>query len=160
MRKLRVPIALVLLLSLAGCGRENAAPEPAKEPVSVAAAATPTPFVSFADAPADIPEEVPASPPTTANVPATAAKAVEPGTYTWETDGALWMVMLRDTGLFTLMERTEKQDILHSGEGWSDNGDGTVTCGAAQIEGQSFCRRDGSSVWRILDDGHCEPVMP
>ena len=34
------------------------------------------------------------------------------------------------------------------------------TKNAAQIEGQSFCRRDGSSVWRILDDGHCEPVMP
>ena len=144
MRTLCALFAAIMLFALTGCGEKEA---PMPEPT-----ASPLPAVTAAPSPTS------ETPPLLAAAPS--AEPVEPGAYVWEADGALWMVMLRDTGLFTLMERTESGDELHSGEGWQDNGDGTVICGPAQIQNEVFCRADGSSVWRILDGGLCEPILP
>lgn len=149
----------ILLLTLTGCGsRQETVSSAGENPAAeVSATLPPTGAVETAVPIATTSPTAAEEPPST---PAPAVMYTQPGTYTWETDGAIWMLMLRDTGLFTLMERTEEGDDLHSGEGWQDNGDGTVTCGPAQIDRECFSRKDGSSVWRILDNGLCEPVLP
>ena len=159
MRKRYAVPGVLLLLALTGCGTLAAAEvDVAADPTAAVCIVEPT---STAASVAET-DTATAEPHTATAEPSAepTAAAVAPGTYTWESNGTLWMVMLRDTGLFTLMERTENGDNLHSGEGWQDNGDGTVTCGPAQIQGEVFCRADGSSVWKIRGDALCEPILP
>ena len=141
MNKLVFVCSVLLLLS--GCTRREA-PAPAPVPVIESTAApetvntprpeaipvpvTPTPEVESAPTPTPVP---------------TPALPVTAGSYRWEGG---WLLNLKDNGTFAVIHG----DRIYNGEGWSDNGDGTVTTGPTEAAGAAgFFDEFGSSMWRI-----------
>ncbi|MBQ2895958.1 MAG: hypothetical protein IJE26_04535, partial [Oscillospiraceae bacterium] len=58
------------------------------------------------------------------------------------------------SGIFTVIGG----GAVYNGEGWSDNGNGTVTTGPTEAGGTApFFDEFGSSVWAV-DGQHCSPI--
>ena len=95
-----------------------------------------------ADAPSPEPEEAPGP--------------IGPGNYGWSSEEyGRWQLALKESGLFSLMH----DGSIYSGEGWADNGDGTVSLGGTDAAGKApFFDEFGSSVW-IIRGQECEPVF-
>ena len=63
-------------------------------------------------------------------------------------------MLLKESNIFTVIGG----DAVDNGEGWCDNGNGTVTTGPTEAAGvASFFDEFGSSVWAI-DGQNCTPV--
>ena len=148
---------LAALLLLSGCTQRNtAAPAPTEEPLPVSA---PVP-AEATTAPAEMPKEsspAPTAEPTPAPTPVpTPAPPVSAGSYRWDGgENGTWQLNLKDNGTFSVIHA----ERIYNGEGWCDNGDGTVTTGPTEAAGAApFFDEFGSSMWRI-DGSLCEPVM-
>lgn len=148
---------LAALLLLSGCTQRNtAAPVPTEEPLPVSAPAP----AEATTAPAETPKEsspAPTAEPTPAPTPVpTPAPPVTAGSYRWDGgENGTWQLNLKDNGTFSVIHA----ERIYNGEGWCDNGDGTVTTGPTEAAGAApFFDEFGSSMWRI-DGALCEPVM-
>ena len=148
---------LAALLLLSGCTQRNmAAPAPTEEPLPVSAPAP----AEATTAPAETPKEsspAPTAEPTPAPTPVpTPAPPVTAGCYRWDGgENGTWQLNLKDNGTFSVIH----VERIYNGEGWCDNGDGTVTTGPTEAAGAApFFDEFGSSMWRI-DGALCEPVM-
>lgn len=166
-------LILTAALLLAGCGSAGSAPVPTLPPTrppTAAPAETETPAPEPAETPT--PEETPAAAPepegTDAPAPETetpepdatpdpaapAATAVPAGVYTWTAPEGKWTLQLRDDQLFSLID---PDGGVHTGEGWSTNPDGTVSCGPTDIADQPFSFDGGSSRW-VVEGKTCHPA--
>jgi len=146
-------LVLVLLLVFGGCSRRETM-EPAAAPAAVPTAA-PTPAApptpaSAAETPA--PTAQPTPEPTPAPTP---APPITAGSYSFESaEFGSWTLLLKDSNIFTVIGG----GIVYNGEGWADNGNGTVTTGPTEAAGAApFFDEFGSSVWAI-DGQNCTPV--
>ena len=148
----------VLFLSffLVGCStrREATLPEASSPVIPPAASAQPTAAPSPTPG---LPAETsaPASEPSAVPVPAS-APPVQSGAYRFESaEYGVWEIHIKNNGTFSVIS----PERIYNGEGWSDNGDGTVSLGGTEAAGAApFFDEFGSSVWRI-DGERCEPCM-
>lgn len=150
--------ALILLcaLLLAGCVRREA-PVPASpvptvtpSPTAAPAALSPAPPASESAGSA-LPTATPAPEP-----PAPApAGPVTAGVYRWDGgESGAWVLNLKENGTFSVIGG----ERIYNGEGWSDNGDGTVVTGPTEGAGAApFFDEFGSSLWRVSGE-RCEPI--
>jgi len=145
-------LILLLFCMLGGCSkREVPAPTAAPAAVPTAAPAPATPA----------PTPQPATPaPTAASTPEptpspTPAPPIAAGSYTYESaEFGSWTLLLKDSNIFTVIGG----GVVYNGEGWSDNGNGTVTTGPTEAAGAApFFDEFGSSVWAV-DGQTCTPV--
>lgn len=180
MKKAIIALVLLAALCLCGCGGKAAA-EPAASPVPVETA-SPAPTAEPTPEPTEEPTPEPTAEPTPEPTPEatmepisdpTAEPVVEPeepaevavlcvfpgpGSYTYKISSKEeWKVQLRDDGLFTLIDPSGH---VHTGEGWEENPDGTVTCGPTDIYMESFAFDGGCSRWVFSKGNQCEPLKP
>jgi len=141
---------LALLCCLAGCSkRELPAPTPAPAAApTVAPVSTPIPTAEPTPAPTPAPTAAPTPTPTP-------APPITAGSYEYESaEHGSWTLLLKDSGIFTVIGG----GAVYNGEGWSDNGNGTVTTGPTEAGGTApFFDEFGSSVWAV-DGQHCSPI--
>lgn len=173
MKKITAAALLLCAAFLSGCDALTRVPEltpapavyvtaapPAGDKVSVGAA-TPLPEQT-AEAPDAVtpPPAAEATPEPQTDAatpePGTTAAPVEPGTYTYQSGKGQWTLQLREEGIFTL---TDPDGGIHTGEGWTTEADGTVSCGPTDIAGTDFAYADGTSRW-IVTGSACRPVTP
>ena len=163
-------LILSAALLLAGCGSAGSAPVPTLPPTRPPTAAPtetpapeateaptpePTPAPTPAPTPTDEPAETDGAEPTAEAAPdAPAATPVPAGAYTWNSPEGKWTLQLRDDQLFSLID---PDGGVHTGEGWSTNPDGTVSCGPTDIAAQAFSFDGGSSRW-VVEGKTCHPV--
>ena len=146
-------LILALLLILGGCSKREtlpAAPAPTAPPTAVPTAA-PTP------APQPEVTAVPTAQPTPEPTPApTPAPPISAGSYSYESaEHGSWTLLLKESNIFTVIGN----GTVYNGEGWSDNGNGTVTTGPTEAAGTApFFDEFGSSVWAV-DGTTCTPVF-
>lgn len=140
--------ALVLAAGLCACGG-------AQEPPSAVTAPT-TPEAS--PAPTATPTPAPTIPPEPTGEPAAEPVAdVAAGSYVYDDGASLWTLTLRDTGPYTLQR---EGDVPHTGESWTVNGDGTVSCSPTDLWTEPFADSYGCTSWVVYSDGRCEPLLP
>jgi len=145
-------LILALLLMLGGCSKREESPVP---PVQTAA---PTAQPTAAPTPVPQPEATaaPTAQPTPEPTPEpTPAPPVPAGSYSYESaEHGSWTLLLKDSNIFTVIGG----GVVYNGEGWSDNGNGTVTTGPTEAAGAApFFDEFGSSVWAV-DGQTCTPV--
>ena len=146
-------LILALLCLLGGCSkRETPAPTaaPTKAPVAVTeapAAAAPQPAATPSPTAEPTPEPTPAPTP---------APPIPAGSYRYESpEHGSWTLLLKESNIFTVIGG----DAVYNGEGWCDNGNGTVTTGPTEAAGTApFFDEFGSSVWAV-DGTTCTPVF-
>ena len=149
---------IIALFAMSACGNkaEEAVPVPTETAAPTAApteAPTPTPSPSPTAAPTTSPTATPE--PTEEPTPSpTSAPPVACGVYTYYSEQGEWKLDLRDNGLFTL---TDPDGAPHTGEGWTTETDGTVSCGPTDIYTVSFAFNGGCSRWSISGNT-CTPV--
>ena len=167
--KTRLFALLAAVCLLSGCGKTAPAPVPTAAPTLAPTAeptAVPTPEPTAVPTaaptseptpePTAVPTEAPAATPTAAPtpVPGPTATPVAPGKYTYASENGDWVLQLRDSGLFTLID---PDGAPHTGEGWSTGGDGIVTCGPTDIYTAPFAYDGGCSRWTVEGET-CRPV--
>lgn len=89
------------------------------------------------------------------------------GSYTYDEDRGdfqvNWTITLNEDGTFVLEEVHGLSGNLttHTGQTWTDNGDGTFTTGAwdADENKSEFFKPNGECTWKLNEDGTCEPVV-
>ena len=172
-------LCLVLLLALAALAafrlgkRPTEAPEesiPVPESTATPTEApTPEPTAAPESTATPAPTEAPTPTPTPTAAP-TAESTPEPaavsdpynlipggaGVYTYSAgEKEEWTLSLKENGLFTL---TDPEGHHHTGEGWTLNEDGTVTCGPTDIYEAAFSFDGGCSRWGFLAGNRCLPL--
>ena len=103
--------------------------------------------------------------PVTGDAPA-ATTEVNPGKYTYiEAKGPgnfQWDILIMGNGNCRIDETNPSGEVTeHVAEGWTDNGDGTVTTGEwenKEVNKSDFFKPTGEATWKINEDGTCEPV--
>lgn len=146
-------LILALLLILGGCSKREvppAAPAPAAAPTAQPTAAptsAPQPDATGAPTPQPTAEPTPAPTP---------APPIAAGSYSFESaEHGSWTLLLKDSNIFTVIGG----GVVYNGEGWSDNGNGTVTTGPTEAAGAApFFDEFGSSVWAV-EGQSCTPIF-
>ena len=146
-------LILALLFLLGGCSKREA-PPPVPTPTAVPAAqATPAPTPAPQQSEtASVPTTAPTAEPTPAPTP---APPIGAGSYSFESaEYGSWTLLLKDSNIFTVIGG----GVVYNGEGWADNGNGTVTTGPTEAAGAApFFDEFGSSVWAV-EGQSCTPV--
>ena len=146
-------ILMLLLLLVSGCSKREAHPSvpiPTAVPtVQPTAAPTPVPQPESTAAPTPQPTPEPTPVPTP-------APPISAGSYGYESaEHGSWTLLLKDSNIFTVIGN----GVIYNGEGWADNGNGTVTTGPTEAAGTApFFDEFGSSVWAV-DGTTCTPVF-
>jgi len=148
---------LILLLLLGGCSKRETPVPPVSTPAAVPTAApTPQPSAPTPQAETPAPTAQPTPKPAPEPTPApTPAPPIAAGSYSFVSDEhGSWTLLLKDSNIFTVIGG----GIVYNGEGWSDNGNGTVTTGPTEAAGAApFFDEFGSSVWAV-DGQNCTPI--
>ena len=148
-------ILLTALLLLSGCTRRVEEAPPSEDAPTATLSPSETPAVPTAvpEAPSSLPAVTPAPAPTPVPTP---APPVTAGIYRWSGgEDGVWQLNLKDNGTFSVIHG----EHIYNGEGWCDNGNGSITTGPTDAAGAApFFDEFGSSMWRI-DGALCEPVM-
>lgn len=150
--------AIILTACLCACGGQKSPAPPAAEtgPVTTAeSSSVPAPEPSSVPAPELTPE--PSAQPETVPPAGEPASPVSPGSYIYDDGAALWTLTLRADGPYTLRK---EGDAPHTGESWTENADGTVSCSPTDLWAEPFADGDGCTRWVLYSDGRCQPVFP
>ena len=149
----KLALLLALLLILGGCSkRETPVPAPVPTAPPTAAPVPQTPAPTAQPEATAAPTAEPTPEPTPLPTP---APPIAPGSYSYESaEHGSWTLLLKESNIFTVIGG----GIVYNGEGWSDNGNGTVTTGPTEAAGAApFFDEFGSSVWAV-EGSNCTPV--